>query len=165
MCLLFFCPYLSHNGQIPTSPHPIPSRSLKNFGLEVVSGVYLDRSFSSKPQGASAWKAHFLASLKRLDVSWLHPSKDDLNFEVPTSPLRHGYAWTQDPSCVLQFQQGITCRWNLRHWYALIHFSYNIHWWCYKCTVTFAGFTQNRVVGQVFWSLSDHFARFTHLAK
>ena len=68
---------LPHTGQIPPRPHPIPSRSLKTLSLGVVPGV-------GKLIDWYIREGYFLASLKKLQLSWeYYLGQHDIHFEVP----------------------------------------------------------------------------------
>ena len=73
---------LSHTGQILPRPQPITSRSLKTLSFDVVPGV-------GKLIEWYIREGHFLASLKKLTLSWGYlSSEDDMHFEVPAFLLR-----------------------------------------------------------------------------
>ena len=76
-------PYLlSHTGQILPRPRPIASRSLKTLSLWVDPGV-------GKLIEWYIREGYFLASLKKLELSWVSSSiEDGMHFEVPASLLR-----------------------------------------------------------------------------
>ena len=68
---------LPHTGQILPRPHPIPSRSLKTLSLGVVPGV-------GKVIDWYIREGYFLASLKKLQLSWeYYLGQHEIHFEVP----------------------------------------------------------------------------------
>ena len=69
--------------------HPIPTRSLQDFELDVAQGI-------GKLIEWYVREGHFLRSLKSLTLFWRLPREGDAHFEVPASLLRQCMGTLED---------------------------------------------------------------------